>query len=86
MTDFANIKNTFDEEYAQSQKCYKQWLCVNEKFNENNAKCFRNVGETFCYIDENFSTSELHILVTGSLHLVGAFLSILDPELKRSEN
>ncbi|XP_065209631.1 folylpolyglutamate synthase, mitochondrial-like [Planococcus citri] len=85
-SDFASLKNTFDEEYAQSQKCHKHWLELNENFNDDNAKCFRNVGETFRYIEENLSTSELNVLITGSLHLVGAFLSILDPELKYSEN
>lgn len=80
------MKNTFDEEYAQSRKCYERWLQMNENFNKNNAKSFRNVGEIFHYVNENLDVSELNVLVTGSLHLVGAFLSILDPEMKCGEN
>lgn len=80
--DFANLKNTEDEDYEQSKQYYEQWLKINPSFNEQNAKLFRSVRETFQHIETNLRHQNLHVLVTGSLHLVGAVLSILDPELR----
>lgn len=76
------MKDSRDEEYEQSKQCYKKWLEIDSNFNENNAKIFHSVRETFHYIENDTRETKIHILITGSLHLVGAFLSILDPELK----
>lgn len=66
------------EDLRRSKQYCSDWIKKNECESENSARVFRNVNETYEYLKN--AEDEFHILITGSLHLVGAFLTILDPD------
>lgn len=52
------------------------WEKINKNSNVNISGCVSDVLENIKRVDSNGS-----VLITGSLHLVGAALSIIDPNL-----
>lgn len=57
----------------------KTWLELAGDRHVEEVKTFSSVNETLAHVQ---SRDGLHrVLVTGSLHLVGAVLSVLDPAL-----
>jgi folylpolyglutamate synthase/dihydropteroate synthase len=53
------------------------------KSSKSEVKLFPCVSETLAYLKKKNRDEghEFHILVTGSLHLIGSILSVLDPDL-----
>lgn len=62
-----------------------------EKWGENGI-CANSVSQAFALIDAHYNLKDneqkqkINLLITGSLHLVGAALAILDPELTMKTN
>jgi len=70
-TSYAIIWNRIVELRLLGNKIYKS--------SESSAQVFNSVSEVFSYLDNECATSgeEIDVLVTGSLHLVGATLSAI---------
>ncbi|XP_008556858.1 folylpolyglutamate synthase, mitochondrial [Microplitis demolitor] len=65
----------------QAKRCqinYEHWV-VN---NNNKGACANSVKEALEMIESEFKAEQVQVLITGSLHLIGAALALLDPELK----
>lgn len=72
------------DQLSRCEENRKIWLCLEEQNNifSNEVKTFPCVTETLKHIESR--GGEQRVLVTGSLHLVGAVLSVLDQDLKYS--
>ena len=62
---------------------HDEWIQLSE-YDENRVKLFHDVSVVHEFLEQLSDNEKLHVLVTGSLHLVGAFLTLLDPDLKFS--
>lgn len=77
------IPENKSEEIEMSKQYYSQWLKMST-CDEKHAELFNDVGSTLKHLENNLPKEELHVLVTGSLHLVGAFIALINANL--SEN
>lgn len=70
------------DQLSRCEENRKIWLRLEEKNNvfSNEVKSFACVSETLKHIESRYG--EQRVLVTGSLHLVGAVLSVLAQDLK----
>lgn len=75
-----NWSHTNDEEEKRAEKNYRDWLELNESSNEENVMLFSSVNEVHKLLQKLAQDEQLQVLVTGSLHLVGAFLSVLNSQ------
>ena len=89
-SDSANFTVDRDQQLARCEKQKTVWEDLNglgrthENYLVGGAKCFSSVKEAMLWLDgfaEN-NQGKIEVLVTGSLHLVGAVLSVLDPTLE----
>lgn len=78
--NWSSVEDEDDRRRARSY--YDIWMKMNPSGNENNVRIFSSVIEAHEFMENLSNSNQMHVLVTGSLHLVGAFLSVLDPELK----
>lgn len=74
-------------ENQQLQRChdhYEIWKELETTNTYNSAGCVKVFPSVSCALDYLSPDAKYDVLVTGSLHLVGAALSVIDPELKTS--
>jgi folylpolyglutamate synthase len=75
--DFGNSVIFEDEQMKKCQECYESWK---EIFGKENSKICNYVSDAIDEINNISNTKkEVHVLVTGSLRLVGSVLALLDP-------
>lgn len=75
--------NVLQQIYIQNnvpKNLLDSWNSVKSKAE---VKLFPCVSETLAYLKKKYEDEgcEFHIYVTGSLHLIGSVLSVLDPDL-----
>ncbi|RWS13433.1 folylpolyglutamate synthase: mitochondrial-like isoform X1 [Dinothrombium tinctorium] len=79
-TDVTNFNMDLSKQHEIAETNCKRWLKLsNLKCKAYKFDCISNVLDR---INEKSHTSEVHLLVTGSLHLVGACMSIIEPNLE----
>ncbi|CAH0559595.1 unnamed protein product [Brassicogethes aeneus] len=70
-----------DKQLIKCKEFMTQWLELNEEeSNTEETKVFPSVYDAIEYLENQ--DGEFNMLVTGSLHLIGAVFGILDPNLK----
>lgn len=82
--DNANLHTSRDQEYERMVNYQTEWMKLDEQFDEHRIKLFHDVLSAHKFLEQLSNDEKLHILITGSLHLVGNFLTLLDPDLKFS--
>lgn len=82
--DNTNLRTSRDQEYEKIVNYQKEWIKLNEQFDEQRVKLFHDVTSVHEFLEHLSNNEKLDVLITGSLHLVGAFLTLLDPDLKFS--
>lgn len=90
--DNQNLRVSHGSQLQQTQDLHDLWVsktCYTNNNKNKDNQVFINTSVKTC-VDEALTelqdeASEWCILVTGSLHLVGAVLSIIDPNLEKSE-
>lgn len=78
--DQLNIANDDEQQLKRCESHKNTW--INLEVTKNLNQCvsvFSSVAEAINHLPHN---QETEILITGSLHLVGAALNILDPNLQ----
>lgn len=87
--DLMNARVTLNSQMKQTQALHDLWTSMTSQNTETTGPNISNTCLTSCVNDAlekvPDGNNEWTVLVTGSLHLVGAVLSILDPNLDRSE-
>lgn len=84
MLDNANLQTSETKEYERLTMYREEWFKLSKCYDDINTRLFYDVAEAHEFMSCFPNDEKLHVLVTGSLHLVGSFLSLLDPELKQS--
>lgn len=92
VTDQANYKNGITKQLEGCRRIQEVWCELQGENVKNRCNSFKSkaevklfpcISDTFAYLKKKTGDEarEFHILVTGSLHLVGTVLSVLDPDL-----
>lgn len=61
----------------RSQENLKYWKILSP---ENKAQAFNCISDVFNYLQTEYKTEQISVLVTGSLHLIGEVLRTIEIE------
>lgn len=67
--------NTF--RIVQPDRSHENTKCWKELSKSNKTQAFNCIADLFKYLEQNYGSEEISVLVTGSLHLVGEVLRTL---------
>lgn len=77
--DINDLKFPEDQQLIRCEEHKAKWLTMQRTFNKQaNVMVFPNFSKALNYLGEN---NKYNVLVTGSIHLVGVVMSIIDPTL-----
>lgn len=68
---------------SKCKENYSTWIELN-KMKTANLKLFSCVQDVANYVEAITCRQNIHVMVTGSLLLVGTVLSVIDPDLSKS--
>lgn len=83
-SDLSNFSVDATKELELVDVLQTTWLNLSEEAfgKKGRTEKFDCLTTTTCWLDQESHDNELHVLVTGSLHLVGGILGLIDPGLE----
>ena len=89
--DQANFTTTIKQQLDRCEKNQEAWREIqkeNPSKTESEMMFFSCVTDSLNYVQKRCMDEDVdyHVFVTGSLHLVGSLMSLLDPDLKLAKS